>query len=245
MDDGRWGFEEAEDWEYEQSARAEEPVPDEDRLVGRDPDRIISVTVSPGAEVLAVAVDRDWTRAVDPRGLHSSVVAAANAATMAALARQVEDVQRNPPAPPDFGGSQSRSADESPLSPDDMLRLVDAATSEMNRFTEQAAAVVDRRLTAESAGGHLSGAAINGQVVDISIDPTWAGSVRSTEIASEIKDVLQQLHVATTPPEIINGPQGSAIAEIMGMLYDPQRLSRRVGLLPPLNGETTEERRND
>ncbi len=245
MDDGRWGFEEAEDWEYEQPARAEEPALDEDRLVGQDPDRIISVTVSPSAEVLTVAVDRDWTRTVDPRGLHSSVLAAANAATMAALARQMENVQQNPPVPPDFVGSQSGAADESPLSPDDMLRLVDAAAIEMNRFTEQAAAVVDRRITAESAGGHLSGAAINGQVVDISIDPAWAGSVRSTEIASEIKDVLQQLHAANTPPEIINGPQGPAIAEIMGMLYDPQRLSRRVGLLPPLNGETTEERRND
>ena len=118
-----------------------------------------------------------------------------------------------------------------------MLRLVDAATSEINRFTEQAAAVVDRRITAESAGGHLSGSVINGQVVDISIDPMWAGSVRSTEIASEIKDVLQQLHAASTPAEVLDGPQGPAIAEIMGMLYDPRRLSRRVGLLPPLNGE--------
>lgn len=245
MDDGRWGFEEAEDWEYEQPSRAEEPVPDEDRLVGQDPEQIVSVTVSPDAEVLAVAVDRDWTRAVDPRGLHANVLAAANAATMAALARQIEKVQQNPPAPPDFGGSQSESADESPLSPDDMLRLVDAATSELNRFAEQAAAVVDRRITAESAGGHLSGSAINGQVVDISIDPAWAGSVRSTEIASEIKDVLQQLHTASTPSEVLNGPQGPAIAEIMGMLYDPRRLSRRVGLLPPLTGENDGGRRDD
>ena len=57
---------------------------DEDRLVGQDPDQIISVTVSPNAAVLAVTVDRDWTRAVDPRGLHSNVLAAANAATMVA-----------------------------------------------------------------------------------------------------------------------------------------------------------------
>lgn len=241
MDDDRWGFEEAEDWEYEQPAQTEEPVPDNERLVGQDPDQIVSVTVSPSAEVLSVALDSNWTRVVDPRGLHSSVLAAANAATMAALSYQVEEVQRNPPTVPAFGG-QADPADESPLSPDDMLRLVDAATAEMTRFADQAATVVDRRITAESAGGHLSGSAVNGQVVDIAIDPAWAGSVRSTEIASEITDVLRQLHAAATPPEIINGPQGSAIAEIMGMLYDPQRLSRRVGLAPPLNGESDGKR---
>ncbi|WIX78151.1 ESX secretion-associated protein EspG [Amycolatopsis carbonis] len=242
VDDNRWGFEEAEDWECDQSPiQAEETAPDSERLTGQDPDRIVSVTVSPAAEVLSVALDRNWTRAVDPRGLHSSVLAAANAATIAALARQVEDVQRNVPAPPAFGGRQEDQADESPLGPDDMLRLVDAATTEMARFIEQAATVVDRRITVESVGGHLTGSGINGQVVEISIDPTWAGSVRYTEIESEITDVLRQLHAANTPPEIVNGPQGPAIAEIMGMLYDPQRLSRRVGLALPLNGENDRE----
>lgn len=236
MDDDRWGFEEAEDWEYEQPAQDEKPVPDDERLVGRDPDRIVSVTVSPNAEVLSVVLDRDWTRTVDPRGLHTHVLAAANAATIAALAFQIEAVQRHPPTASTFGG-RADLADESRLSPDDMLRLVDAATTEMTRFTEQAAMVIDRRIAATSAGGHLSGSSINGQVVDISIDPSWAGSVRSTEIASEIADVLRQLHAATARSEIVNGPQGPAIAEIMGMLYDPQRLSRRVGLAPPLNGE--------
>lgn len=100
MDDNRWGFEEAEDWEYNQPpTQAEETVPDSDRLTGQDPDGVVTVTVSPAAEILSVALDRNWTRAVDPHGLHSSVLAAANAATITALARQVESCPTQPARP--------------------------------------------------------------------------------------------------------------------------------------------------
>ncbi|RSM68020.1 hypothetical protein DL991_42540 [Amycolatopsis sp. WAC 01375] len=111
MDDERWAFEE----ELEQDddpprSSAAEPVPEPDRIAGRDQDGVVTVVVSPDADVLAP----EWKRSVDPRGLHNAVAAAANAATIAALARQVDDVARNPPAMPTFGATPASIADESP-----------------------------------------------------------------------------------------------------------------------------------
>lgn len=234
MNDHRWGFEEAEDWEYEETqARPDESNSDTEIISGQDPDSVVTVNVSPRADVVSVTLAPDWKRAVDPRGLHTSVLAAANAATMQALAWQVEDIERNPPPMPRFGAGQADSADESPLSTEDMLRLTNEVAVELERFSQQASAFIDRQISAESAGGHVQGSAKNGQVLEVSIDANWAAAARNPEIESELVEVLRALHDRSTPGELANGPQGSAIAEIMGLLYDPERLARRAGLLPP------------
>ncbi|RSN61098.1 hypothetical protein DMH01_17850 [Amycolatopsis sp. WAC 04182] len=238
MGDERWAFEE----ELEQDddpprSSAAEPVPAADRISGRDQDGVVIVVVSPAADVLSVELSTDWKQAVDPRGLPSAVTAAANAATISALARQVNDVAENPPAMPTFGATPASIADESPLSAQDMLRLVDAATAELAQFTQRAAEVVDRRITAESGGGHVRGSVVSGQIVDVEIDQSWVTRVRTGEIESELLDVLRQLHGASTSPDLVEGPQGPAIAEIMGLLFDPHRMARRVGLEPSISTE--------
>lgn len=236
MNGHRWGFEEAEDWEYEEPQETAAPSGedfDAPVIAGQDPDAIVTVNVSPAAEVLSVELATGWKRDVDPRGLHANVVAAANTATMQALAWQVEEVQQNPPTPP-FGNAQNAPADESPLGTEDILRLADAVSVELERFTQQAATVIDHQISAESAGGHVQGSARNGQVLDVSLDSGWASGVRNSEIEHEITDVLRELHRRSTPGDLVTGPEGSAIAEIMGLLYDPQRLARRVGLIPPV-----------
>lgn len=240
-DDGRWGFEEAEDWEYDRPGPPpEEPLAADDQIIGQDPDAVVTVTVSPTADVLAVTLARTWKNSVDPRGLHASVLTAANTATIAALARQVEDVERTPPAIPTFGAEHADLTNETPLSTEDMLRLADAAMTELAQFTEQATAIVDRRITAESAGGHVHASMTNGQLVGVELDPSWAARVPSAEIESEIFDVLRHLHRVGSPPGLADGPQGPAIAEIMGLLFDPHRMARRVGLEPAL-GATLEK----
>ncbi|EMD29342.1 hypothetical protein C791_4191 [Amycolatopsis azurea DSM 43854] len=114
---------------------------------------------------------------------------------------------------------------------------MEAATAELAQFTERAAAVVDRRITAESRGGHVHGTVANGQVIAVEIDLSWVAQVRKGEIESEILDVLRQLREAATPPGLADGPEGPAIAEIMGLLVDPHRMARRVGLEPSSNRE--------
>jgi hypothetical protein len=72
MNDYRWGFENAEEWDETGSTKrpAEEPV---DTVVGEDADRVVTVTVTRGADVVSVNLAANWQRLVDPRGLHSSV----------------------------------------------------------------------------------------------------------------------------------------------------------------------------
>jgi DNA-binding protein YbaB len=232
MNDHRWGFEDAEEWEYEAASTkspAEEPV---DTVVGEDADRVVTVTVTRSADVVSVKLAANWQRLVDPRGLHFSVLAAVNNATMQALAAQVEETERNPAVPETAGTEQHPAAsDDSRLTKEDVARLMDAVSTELDQFSRQLAAVVDRPARVESAGGHVTGSSLRGQVLEVSIDPAWAGMARSSEIESELVEVLRALHSAGAPGELANGPQGSAIAELNALASDPQRLLRRIGLI--------------
>jgi len=238
MDDDRWAFEdELEQDDDPPKSSLTDPVPEEDRISGQDQDGVVTVVVSPEADVLSVLLARDWKQSVDPRGLHGAVVAAANAAIIAALARQADEVARNPPPMPTYGASPAATTDESPLGTQDMLRLVEAATAELAQFSQRAAEVADHPITSESRGGHVRGTVVNGQIVAMEIDPSWVAQVRAGEIESEVLDVLRRLREASVPSGLADGPQGPAIAEIMGLLFDPHRMARRVGLEPSISKE--------
>jgi hypothetical protein len=222
----RWGFEEAEDWEY--AAPGDRPTPAEDSgetLLGQDADRIVQVVVSLEAEIIAVRLSPRWRQVVAPQALHASVLSATNAATMQALARGVEQVDLTAPAPP-----KSASADESPLTNQDVQRLLDAVNAELNRFTARLSTIVDQQVQVRSSGGHVKGSAQRGRVLTLDIDTAWAGQARHTEIETELVDVLRGLHDASTPREMAAGPSGSAISELMGLAADPRRLMRRLGM---------------
>lgn len=231
VDNQRWGFEEAEDWEYQelggQTASKANPEPAE-TLVGRDPDGAVEVVVSPAAEVLAVRLSPKWRSSVDPRGLHSCVVTAANMATMQALAHGVEQVDfiaaANAPQAAPVG------ADESALTAQDMQRLFDSVTTELESFTERASAVIDRPTTVRSAGGHVQGTAHYGQVLSVDIEASWVVAVRQGEIESELFEVLRALRESNTPDDLVAGPAGTGISELMELVSDPRRLMRRLGL---------------
>lgn len=233
-DDRRWGFEEAEDWEYEDTRPSQRTDSSAAELVsGQDPDRVVTVTVTPTADVVSVRLAADWRRSVDPRALHESVRAAANAATMQALALQLE---QRPTAPQGAPATEPTAApgtsDQTPITREDALRLMDAVSADLERFTRKLAATVDQPVTVESAGGHVRGSAQRGQVLELSIDPNWSSGARVTEIESELTDVLTKLRNRSVPPDLASGPQSPAIAELTALLNDPQALLRRVGLLP-------------
>ncbi|RSM68021.1 hypothetical protein DL991_42545 [Amycolatopsis sp. WAC 01375] len=77
----------------------------------------------------------------------------------------------------------------------------------------------------------------HGQIVDVEMDQAWVAQVRTGEIESELLDVLRRLRGASAPAGLADGPQGPAIAEIMGLLFDPHRMARRVGLEPSISEE--------
>lgn len=86
----RWGFEEDDEWD---GPNADEPTTEIDEpLIGHDRDGIVTVAVTDAAEVVSVSLARNWKDSVDPRALHTHVLAAINAATMRALAKQVEQI---------------------------------------------------------------------------------------------------------------------------------------------------------
>lgn len=231
VDDQRWGFEEADDWEYqelgEQAASKAAPEPEE-TLVGLDPDGVVEVVISPTAEVLAVRLSPEWRMSVDPRGLHTCAVTAANMATMRALAVAVEQVDFTAPA------TQPQATpvgtDESALTTQDMQRLFDSVATELERFTEQASAVMGHPATVRSAGGHVQGTAQQGQVLSLDIDANWASVARQGEIESELLEVLRGLQESGIRNELAAGPTGTGISELMELVRDPQRLMRRLGL---------------
>lgn len=230
VDDRRWGFEEADDREYRELNGQPPPDPDQEpgeTLVGQDPDGVVEVVVSPEAEVVSVRLSAGWRRSVDARQLHSHVLSAANNATMQALSRNVERAEDSAAAAP---AEPEGRADESALTTQDVRRLLDAVSTELEHFTERLSEVVDRAVQVQSAGGHVRGVARRGQVLHLDIDAGWAGQARHTEIESELVEVLRELHDSSTPSELTAGPSGSAISELMELAGDPRRLMRRLGM---------------
>lgn len=94
------------------------------------------------------------------------------------------------------------------LSSADVQRLLDSVHQEIAGFSRQLTAVVDRPAQAESSGYHVQGTAERGHFTSLTVDPSWAGQIRHTEIESELTEVLRKLHNESTPGELAAGPQG-------------------------------------
>lgn len=222
-----FGFEEGDE-EDRRPRRKQEAAPDvADVLRGSDSGGVVTVTVDDSADVLSVTLASQWKQAVDPRALGSVVTSAMNAATMRALAKQVErPVAEEPPTPPVPPQNGSR------ITLAEATRLMNAVTADLERFKRQVAQVVDRPVTAESRGGHVRGTARSGQVLDIAVDPACAHTARTSELEQELLEVLRALRAGSAPADMARGPQSPAIAELTALVSDPTTLLRRVGLLP-------------
>ncbi|GLY53690.1 hypothetical protein [Lentzea sp. NBRC 102530] len=228
-DNRRWGFEEAEDWEYEAGRRVTpppaSPQPDDaDACVGADASGAVSVVVELDGRVRAVRLAARWRDSIDQRALDAAVADAANNATMQALSRSVEaqgDLTAVEPLPPD------RSVDETPFTRDDAMRLFDAVNTELASFTSGLDQTVNVPVQAESRGGHVRGTAQSGRIVRFEIDDRWAHAAPEAEMEGELAEVLRALHDRAAP---VPRPAGPAIAELQALASDPARLLRKVGL---------------
>jgi len=232
VSDRRWGFEDLDDCEYAaldgrrpaggQQAK-QQPAEPAETVAGQDPDGILSVHLTLDGDIASVDLVTGWKQSVDPRGLGRSVLAAANAATANAMVAQLHRIDEPPPAP----GPQD--VNRTPLTRQDLGRLLDAVTADLDQFSRRVAEITDRRFSAESGGRHVSGTARSGQVLEVSVDPTWAARSRTSEIELEIVDVLRQLRRGSTPGELAQlGPQTSAVAELGALVADPAAMFDRL-----------------
>ncbi|WP_394613005.1 hypothetical protein JNUCC0626_23915 [Lentzea sp. JNUCC 0626] len=228
-DNRRWGFEEADDGDYEAGRRATPPSaapePDDvDACVGSDASGAVSVVVELDGRVRAVRLAARWRDSIDQRALDAAVPDAANNATMRALSRSAEaqgDLAAVEPRPAD------PSVDETPFTRDDAMRLFDAVNAELAAFTSGLDQTVNAPVQAESRGGHVRGTAQSGRVVRFEIDDRWAHAAPHPEMEGELAEVLRALHDRATPAP---RPAGPAIAELQALASDPARLLRKVGL---------------
>lgn len=226
-DNRRWGFEEAEDWEYDAGRRTTPPAAQQegtDECVGTDASGAVSVVTELDGRVREVRLAERWRDSLDQRALDAAVLSAANNATMQALSRSVEaqgDLTAAEPVP------VRGEVDETPFTSEDAMRLFDAVNAELAAFTGGLDQAVNAPVQAESCGGHVRGTAQFGKVVRFEIDDRWVYTAPNPEIESELAEVLRALHDRGTPaPQ----PGGPAIAELQALASDPARLLRKVGL---------------
>jgi DNA-binding protein YbaB len=223
----RFGFEDGDEEDQRPRAAPEEAETTQDALVGRDGDGVVAVAVNDMAEVQSVTIATQWRQSVDPRVLGSAVTQAANAATMAALVKQVGQ----PTAPAPRREAPPPQSDER-ITPEQALRMMDAVSADLARFTQRMTEVVDRPLTLESRGGHVRGTIHRGHLLNLEADPAWTHSARVTELQQEFLEVLRNLRARSVPADLAQGPQSPAITELTALVSDPNTLLRRVGLLP-------------
>ncbi|WP_139235140.1 hypothetical protein [Actinopolyspora lacussalsi] len=236
MNEAGWTLND-EDWErtqYEDQDIRDTAEGSANVLTGRDASGVVTVEVMSDGDVVAVRLASGWKGSVEPHSLNSVVLEAANAATAQALSQKMEGF--DPEAA--VAGSSVRSesaeptADESHITSEDAMRLLDAVTADLNDFMRQVSAVADQPTHVDSSGGHVTASGQRGQLLSVEINPQWAGSARESEIEAEITEALKRVNKKSSLGELANGPQSRNIAELNALVRDPQALMRRVGLTP-------------
>ncbi|MPY96754.1 MAG: hypothetical protein GEU97_01925 [Actinophytocola sp.] len=230
----RWGFEEddAEPFvSYAQAPKQEQPTANHgDHITGHDADGVVTVAVTDDADVVAVKLTSGWRSSLDARALHSSVLAAMNAATISAMAARAERLDE---MDPDSTGTaevppSSQPAEDRPVTAEDAMRLIDAVTADLGRFMQQVSAATDQVVTAESSGGHVLVTGRQRQATDVAIDPRWVVGARDSEIESELVDALASFTNKSSLGDLTQGPQSTNIDELRRLVRDPQTLIRRI-----------------
>src|SRR5690348_13215666 len=128
----RFGFEDGDEEDRRPRSAPTEPETPRDALLGRDVDGVVTVAVNDMAEFQSITIATQWRQSVDPRVLGSAVTQAANAASMAALVQQVE----RPTGPAPRREAPPVRSDER-ITPEQALRLMDAVSADLARFTQR------------------------------------------------------------------------------------------------------------
>lgn len=218
--DHRWGFEEADDVDE----RGEEPAAGE-LLTGADADGVVTVSVDDAANVRSVHLGAGWEDDAVRRGLGVKVVDAMTGATIRAMAKQAERIEPGAAEPAPASASKPPEQD-SPLTTEDVMRLLHEVARDLGQFRQRLSAVVDETVTVASGGGHVTVSGRRQQVGDVSIDQDWLYRTRASEVESELRDALTAFRARSAPGEL--APQSNAISELRSLVSDPQAMVRRI-----------------
>jgi DNA-binding protein YbaB len=212
----RWGFELDDERGGQVTARRRAAG---EQLTGQDRDEVVTITVTDTADVVSVELAAGWKRSVDPRMLQHHVIEAVNAATARAMAARAESGTRPRP--------RTETVDHGPLTRYDLMRLIDAATSDIGRMRQHTARLT-QEVTHESRGGHVRVTGAGRQVRAVAMDTNWARRVRHSEIAGELTDALKAFGARALRPDDL--PRSTAIDELNALVADPARTLRRLGM---------------
>jgi DNA-binding protein YbaB len=229
-----WGFEEDDEAEdVRRGTPAEESTDDTGPLSGQDARGVVTITVTEAAAITSVRLARDWRDRGEPRELGGLVREAANNATASAVATRAQQVDIRAEVEAGTAGparTSQPSEEERPITREDARRLLDAVTADLTQFRQRMSAVVDEMVREDSAGEHVTVSGRRGQVMDVSLDVSWLFTARESEIESELRDALTRFADRSTPGELAQGPQSSAISELMALVSDPQAMVRRIAM---------------
>lgn len=226
MPEQHWGFEEDDGYGDVPGRPAGADV---DQVEGTDEDHVVTVVADLAGQALAVRLAPAWAEH-DPTSLPQRVVTAANAATTAALARQLETPAEPEPEPPAVIEGAGPGGGDPFAAINDVLRLMDEVSADLDSFQRRLAAATTGVTSADSSGRHVTVGIRDGQVIDVSIDPRWAAAVRSSEVESELLDALQRVQRMASPGELAHGPRSAAITELNNLVRNPQAMLRQLGL---------------
>lgn len=228
-----WGFEEDDEVEVRRSTSAEESTEDTDILSGQDARGVVTITVTETAAITSVRLAPDWRDNIEPRELGALVVEAANNATARAVAAQAQQVDIRAEVEAGTDGRPRTSQppeEERPITREDAKRLLDAVTADLTQFRQRMSEVVDQTVRVDSAGEHVTVSGRRGQVQDVSLDVSWLFTARESEIESEVREALTRFADRSTPGDLAEGPQSSAINELMALVSDPRAMVRRIAM---------------
>lgn len=226
MPEQRWGFEEDDGYE---DAPGRPAGADVDQVEGADEEHVVTVVADLAGQAQAVRLAPTWAEH-DPTSLPQRVITAANAATTAALARQLETPAEPQPQPEPPAVDGAGPAGDPFAAINDVLRLMDEVSADLDSFQRRLAAATTGVTSADSSGRHVTVGIRDGQVIDVSIDPRWAAAVRTSEVESELLDALQRAQRMASPGELADGPRSAAITELNNLVRNPQAMLRQLGL---------------
>jgi hypothetical protein len=216
----RWGFELDDEFGDERGDQIAASRRDAgERLVGKDRDEIVTVTVTDIADVVSVELAAGWKRSVDPRMLGHHVMEAVTAATARAMAARAESGAL--PRPP------AATVDHGPLTRYDLMRLIDSVTTDIDRIRQHTALLI-QEVTHVSRGGHVRLTGAGRRVRAVVMDTKWVWRVRSGEVASELTEALKTFCARAPRPGDL--PRGNAIDELNALVADPACTLRRLGM---------------
>lgn len=183
----RWGFEEDED-DVDTSLLGEPEEQDDEPIQGSDPDRLVTITVTDDAKPVAVALAPDWRTTSQPSALSTAVISAMSTATSMAMVRQAKRLNRGDDPSGTLAASTTSQPrpPETPITKEDVVRLLDAVTEDLDRFMQQAKDIAERQVTVESGGGHVRVSGRARRIDEMPVDPTWAGAVTLVGIPAAV-----------------------------------------------------------